>query len=192
MGDGWLKGPWFDDEEVKEMREFMWFNATIASFLHVVAISLGLRSTTGLEALAILGWLPGLLLLTIGWCAAFVFGIVTGGISWANSLFEVVKHQDFRISLILLCIAGLLIRQVFKASKTIDEHKRLQTLLCVSIALSFLGAVRVLQLLKDFAGQYIFLYFLMFFFYAAIAFPGESKGFDHDGFNREWRGKKRF
>ena len=192
MGDGWLKGPWFEDEEVKEMRDHMWFNATIASFLHVVAVSLGLKSAAGLEVLAMLGWLPGLLLLTIGWCAAFVFGIVAGSISWANSLFEVVKHQDFRISLILLCIAGFLVRQGLKASKTLDEYKTLQTLLCVSVILSLLGALRVLQFLKDFAGQYIFLYILMFFFYAAIAFPGESKGFDHDGFNREWRGKKRF
>ena len=123
MGDGWLKGPWFDDGEagVDEARESMWFAAMVASFTHVIALSLVLKNAGGLQPLAELMWLPGLVIFAIGWLMAFIPGILTGDVSWANSLFHVLRQPEFRISLALLVISGFLLQRAFKSSGKLES-----------------------------------------------------------------------
>ena len=192
MGDGWLKGPWFDDGEarVDEATESMWFAAMTASFTHVIALSLALKSADGFGLLAYMAWLPGLLIFAVGWTIAFSLGVVTGDLSWANSIVHVLRQPEFRLSLALLGITGFLLRQGLKSSRKLAASTQ-KTVTHVCIVLSLIGGIRILQLLRDFPGQCLFLYFLAFFLYVAIALPFEGGEFNQDGLNR-WKGRKRF
>lgn len=184
MGDGWLKGPWFDDEkEIETRTSLLLFVGAATAFLHTVEFGLRLQ---GGNVLGVAGWIPSCVVVIVAWILAFLLGIVTGNLPWASSLFHELSKADFRISLALLCITYWPVRKLLERASKLEVEKQNKLLRVLEVA-SLLSIFRLFQILETHVAQRLFLYFIAFFFYFGVTIHDQD---EEESFGSRWR--KRF